>query len=292
MYFLFEPCIPIIVYIIQKIYVSSSQPSSQPNSTPITMVPGTGFPGQPYPPQAGTLYPVTTRSPSASRSGVDLSGVNFVESLEVITCGPAGGVFHSKSNNVTITFPEGAIPSDAPSVSIEFGVALLGPFGMPSSEVKPVSPFIWICVDAVNFTFSQPITVIIPHFISCYTEHDCEALTFMKADHRDLDDEGKFPFRKCEGKSKFRPRNMKGTLITKHSCFLCICSQVPDITISNANYCLMMVMPNRQEARFEVTFCITYLLETCMEVNKLTCTNSIIFIKLFIPNDCLYVLYI
>lgn len=197
-----------------------------------------------------------------------MSGVHFVDSLEVITCGQPGGVFHSKSNNVTITIPEGAIPSDVHSVNLEFGVALLGPFEMPSSEVKPVSPFVWICIEAAEFTFSKPISVVLPHFISCSTEKDCEDLTFMKADHRYIDEEGKFLFRKSDGKSRFIPRHMKGTLITQHSCFLCITSKVASTTVLNANYCLMMAIPNRQEARFEVIFCITYLLETCMEVSQ------------------------
>ena len=259
---------------MQGAQVSSNPPSSTPTSIHSSF-PGHGqqHPAALLPPSrlssaSRSLYPHTTRSPASSCSGVDLSGVHFVDSLEVITCGSPGGVFHSKTNNVTITFPEGAIPSDVHSVNVEFGVALLGPFDMPSSDIKPVSPFIWICVEATEFTFSKPITVILPHFITCGTEEDCEALTFMKADHRYVDEEGKFLFKKCDGKSRFRPRNMKGTLYTQHSCFLCISRKVPSTAISNANYCLMMIMPNRQEARFEVTFCITYLLETCMEVGQ------------------------
>ena len=259
---------------LQKAQLSSYPPTSTPTST------HSSFPGRGrehlIPPASGsrssttsrTLYPHTTRSPSSSCSGADLSGVHFIDSLEVIACGQPGGVFHSKSNNVTITIPEGAIPSDLHVVNIEFGVALLGPFDMPSSDMKPVSPFIWICIEATEFTFSKPISITLPHYISCSTEQDCEALVFMKADHRYVDEEGKFLFRKSDGKSRFRPRSMKGTLITQHSCFLCISSSVPNTTISNANYCLMMAMPIRQEARFEVTFCITYLLETCMEVNQ------------------------
>ena len=260
---------------LQKAQLSSYPPTSTPTST------HSSFPGHVreqhlIPPASGsrssttsrTLYPHTTRSPSSSCSGADLSGVHFIDSLEVIACGQPGGVFHSKSNNVTITIPEGAIPSDLHVVNIEFGVALLGPFDMPSSDMKPVSPFIWICIEATEFTFSKPISITLPYYISCSTEQDCEALVFMKADHRYVDEEGKFLFRKSDGKSRFRPRSMKGTLITQHSCFLCISSSVPNTTISNANYCLMMAMPIRQEARFEVTFCITYLLETCMEVNQ------------------------
>ena len=208
-----------------------------------------------------------TRSPASSCSGIDLSGIHFVDSLEVITCGQPGGVFHSKSNNVTITIPEGAIPSDVHSVNLKFGVALLGPFVMPGSEVKPVSPFVWICIEVAEFTFNKPIMVILPHSIGCDTEQDCEALMFMKAD-RYVDEEGKFLFRKSDEKSRFRPHRMKGTLITQHSCFLCITSKVASTTVLNANYCLMMAMPSRQEARFEVTFCIMYLLETCMKVSQ------------------------
>ena len=220
---------------------------------------------------SGSIYPHTTISPSASISGVDLSGVHFVDSLKVIACGPEGGVFHSKSNNVTITFPKGAIPSGMHFVNIEFGVALLGPFDMADhdscGDMNPVSPFVWICTDVTDFTFSKPITIFMPHFISCDTQQDCESLVFMKGDHRLVDEEGRFQFRECDGISKFRLRNMKGSLTTQHCCFLCICSKVPSISISKANYCLMMVMPRQSDLeRFEVIFCITYFLQTCIEV--------------------------
>ena len=219
--------------------------------------------------ESRSIYPTTTRSPSSSCSGVDLSGIHFINSLDVITCGPAGGVFHSKSNNVTIKFPEGAVPSSMHSISIEFGVALLGPFDMPSNtEIRPVSPFIWICCDTPEFVFSKPITVIIPHCISCDSEQDCKALMFMKADQNYFNSDGRFQFRKCDAMSAFRPHTMKGSCTTIHSCFLCICSESSNIAISNANYCLMMVMPRQPEERYEVIFCITYLLETCMEVGK------------------------
>lgn len=224
--------------------------------------------------ESRSIYPTTTRSPSSTYSGIDLSGIHFVDSLNIITCGPAGGVFHSKSNDVTIMFPEGAVPSGMHSVSIEFGVALFGPFDMPNNtKMRPVSPFVWICCDNPEFVFSKPITVIMPHCISCDSEQDCEALTFMKADQNDLNTEGRFQFKRCDATSAFRPHTMKGSITlsaftTQHFCFLCICSMSPNIAISKANYCLMMVTPTQPEERYEVTFCITYLLETCIEVSK------------------------
>lgn len=219
--------------------------------------------------ESKNIYPTTTKSPSSSCSGFDLSDIHFVNSLDVITCGPAGGVFHSKSNNVTIIFPEGAVPSSMHSISIEFGVALFGPFDMPSNtKMRPVSPFVWICCDTPEFVFDKPITVVMPHCISCDSERDCEVLTFMKADQNDLNTEGRFQFKMCDAMSAFRPHTMRGSCTTTHSGFLCICSDNSNIVNSKANYCLMMVMPSRPEERYEVTFCITYLLETCMEVSK------------------------
>ena len=195
-----------------------------------------------------------------------------MDSLDVIAVGPAGGVFHSKSNNVTITFPEGAVPSGIHSVNVEFGVALLGPFDMPDnhSDMKPVSPFVWICTDVKDFKFSKPLTVIMPHFVSCDTQQDCKALVFMEADGRLVDEEGRFQFKESNGTSKFNRRSMKGSLSTLHSGFLCICSKISSIAISKANYCLMMLMPKQpDQERFEVTFCITYLLETCIQVSQI-----------------------
>ena len=261
-----------------------AQLSSNPTTSASTPTPGSLVSSQPQPTahltpptapsrlsiESRSIYPHTTKSPSASCSGIDLSTVHFVDSLDVITCGLAGGVFHSKSNSVTITLPEGAIPHGTPPMTFEFGVALAGPFDMPNdSDVRPVSPFIWICCDTPGFEFRKPISVIMPHFISCDSEQDCKELTFMKADRTDFDREGRFQFMRCDAAlSSFKPRTMEGTFLTQRSGFLCICSRSPDIAVSKANYCLMMVMPSRPQERYEVTFCITYLLETCMEVRK------------------------
>ena len=178
-------------------------------------------------------------------------------------------MFHSKSNDVTISIPEGAVPYGQPHPNVEFGVALLGPFEMPhgTEQVIPVSPFVWICVDTIEF--SKPVTVILPHFISCDTRQDTDALTFLKADLRSIDEDGRFHFASCDdGVAKFKPRSMKGTITLQQSCFICIASECPSMSISKANYCLMMVLPSQQAESFEATFCFTYLLQTCIEVSK------------------------
>lgn len=220
---------------------------------------------------SNSLYPHTTRLPSSSSSGLDLSDVKFVEPLSVFSCGHSGGVFHSKSNDVTITIPEGAIPSGVSHANIEFGVALVGPFDMPQGNVEgviPVSPFVWIYTDTI--LFSKPITVIVPHFISCDTKQDHAALTFLKTDLQYLrfDDDGRFHLARCEeGESKFRPQSMKGSVTLQQSGFICVASTMPNLALSKANYCLIMALPSQPTESFEVAFCVTYLLQTCIAVS-------------------------
>ncbi|CAI8001530.1 hypothetical protein GBAR_LOCUS3210 [Geodia barretti] len=88
--------------------------------------------------------------------------------------------YNDKSNNLRLDIPRGAIPAGE-NFTIDFGVALFGPFQFPEG-LRPVSPVFWICVrDQRNFQFSKPVTVSIPHFLNLENHDEIQSLglTFL-----------------------------------------------------------------------------------------------------------------
>ena len=236
------------------------QPSS---SVSIPSLPG----HSPLPPvNTKRLFPCTTRTTDG------YPNVYFVDLLQVFTCDSDGGVFHSPQHGVTVKIPSGAIPDSSPPITFEFGIALNGPFEFPP-DVKPISPFVWLCTDTPGFVFQRLVEVTVPHFISLH-QSDCEKLAFMKANHREADDE--YVFRECSEKMKFKARSNHGVLLTAHTCFLCIAWKLPENVITRANFCLMKVMPKFPDHNFNIFFCFTFFLETCMEVSECRCIACIL----------------
>ena len=211
------------------------------------------------------LLPYTTRPISSSSTQSRLSNVDFIDPIQVFTVESDGGVFHSAQNDITIKFPRGAVPDNSPPVTVQFGVALNGPFDVPDGK-KPVSPFMWFCTDVPNFVFHRSIEIVMPHYISL-SESDCNKLKFMKAQHKDGDNDD-FLFKDCTDPMRFKARSNHGVLLTKHSCFLCIAAKISESMVMNANYCLMKVTPKVCDKVFKLYFIATYFLQTCMEVGK------------------------
>ena len=237
---------------------AGNQRSSQSDHTPTTQPEAAQ--------QTRRLFPYTTRPTDG------YSNVYFVDQLQVFTCGYEGGVFHSAQSGVTIKFPYGAVPEASPPITIEFGVALNGPFEFPP-DFKPVSPFIWLCTNNPHFVFRKPVEVTIPHFLTL-DKTDNDKLTFMKANHRDVDDE--YEFKECTEKKKFKAHNSYGVLLTTHTCFLCIAWKSAELAITKINYCLMKVVPRTLGISFKIVFCVTYFLEACMEVCKVYDLHNIV----------------
>ena len=211
------------------------------------------------------IFPYTTRPIPLSSTQSNFSNVHFLDPIQVFTVGSDGGVFHSALNDITIKFPKGAVPESSLPVTVQFGVALNGPFDIPVGK-KPVSPFMWFCTDVPNFVFHTPVEITMPHYISL-TESDSNKLKFMKAKHEEGDKDD-FLFKDCTDPMRFKARSNHGVLLTKHSDFLCITAEISESTIMKANYCLMKVTPKACDNVFKVYFIVTYFLQTCMEVCK------------------------
>ena len=185
----------------------------------------------------------------------------------------AGGKFHSPEDGYSLTVPKGTISEKLGSVSIQCGVIPYGPFGpfKYPDGIKPVSPIVWFCsTSSVNF--QKPVEINIPHCLDCDSETDSQSLAFFKANHIVSDSSpGIFHFKEAEGVSSFPPNTSHGTLHSKHLCFYCIGSKDKEIT-NKANFCLITAKPVSFKKGSRIHFCLTYLLETCIQVRYPFCS--------------------
>ena len=176
--------------------------------------------------------------------------------------------YYDESNNLKLDIPRGAIPVGE-NFTIDFGVALFGPFQFPEG-LRPVSPVFWVCVrDQRNFQFPKPVTVSIPHFLNLENDDEIQSLglTFLKAEHN-RNTKGLYEFKPTEGESVFEPCKQFGVLKTTHLCSLCIvCRDTPEC-LRMAHFCTTAVLPKcansdgkKQTAYFFLTF---YNLNTCL----------------------------
>ena len=115
--------------------------------------------------------------------------------------------------------------------------------------------------------FQKPVEITISHCLDCDSEADSQSLAFFKANHNVSDSLPRiFHFKEAEGVSPFPPNTSHGTLHSKHLCFYCIGSKDKEIT-DRANFCLITAKPVCFQKGSQIHFCLTYLLETCIEVS-------------------------
>ncbi len=177
-----------------------------------------------------------------------------------------------KEHGIAIRIPKGALPCPT---TIELGVLLDGPFRFPQNS-KLVSTILWICgKKRKQLNFLKPIKIDLPHIIDCSNPEQSKNLTFAKAAHDSSLSDRPFVFNEISDSTYFGTRS--GTLSTKHACFLCILHKVPSQVIKNANYCLIKVFPKGAAPdMFEMNFCVTYALKTCIEVRFSLCSHFVL----------------
>ena len=181
----------------------------------------------------------------------------------MLQCGSEQQVYHSKRHGIKLVFPSGAVTKG--TVGVEIGILLSGPFTLPTN-VKPVSPILWLCVEENrSHKFSKPISITLPHFIDCITPEDQNKFAFLKASHESVSDSS-FTFKEVTADHcKFQPGS--GMLKTKHCCLICIAYKEPQDMIDKSNYCLISVVPRDiVQPKFTMYYCLTFNLKTYIEV--------------------------
>ena len=178
-------------------------------------------------------------------------------------CTSEENTFYSKEHNISILIPKGALSKPT---TIEVGVMMTGPFCFPENT-ELVSVILWLCSSTKKpMKFSKPMEITLPHFIDCSDREDYMDLAFMKANHNSNLSDKPFVFAEVPDQVSFN--NKSGTLKTKHACFLCIVHKVPSKVFEKANFCLIQTIPRCIiESKFEMNFCVSYALKTCIEVS-------------------------
>ena len=201
--------------------------------------------------------------------------VSFIDPPEVVMFNSTGGVYRNLLHGIKLIVPEGAV-RDGKFLHLQVGLALYGPFVWPKNS-SIVSPIVGLCmVQPGNevIELQKPVEIRIPHYSEV---QDYQNLTFLKANHSSdivtIDGKPKFslkPFQIQETNGErihFEPGSAFGTLHTKHFCYLCIAKKYTQNCTEEANFCLMGAMPDPPRKSFELYFCVSYMLDTCMEVS-------------------------
>ena len=201
--------------------------------------------------------------------GIDECMTSLVTRVEEITIDSSGGEYHSKIDDFRLIIPKGAVQSP---VVIQVGVVAYGPCG-PFEYPKgcrPVSPIVWVCTNHET-KFLKSIKIVLPHCIDCASEEDCRTLTFLKADHTAKvrsSGENVLCFKEMDGETSFSPQSSYGTLLTNHCCMYCV-GEFDSEDTDKAKICLTKATPRViQGDHFQVHFCLTYFLPTCLKVSK------------------------
>ena len=203
-----------------------------------------------------------------------------------------GAQFVSQDDGYIISAAPGAV-SKGSSVTLRHGVVPHGAFDQFEfpKGVYPVSAILSVQPTS-DWKFLKPISIALPHFMSCETEDDCTKLIVLKACHvTDENGVSKYRFKKMPKKNLtlFSVRDKKNGMVwpyvsysSDHCCYWCVGTYNKSDT-DKAMFCLTEAKPKSTEAveSREFHFCLSYYLPTCIQVSIL-CYHTIIHTKLSI----------
>lgn len=191
--------------------------------------------------------------------------------------------YHSDEDGYTITIPEGSV-KEGTQVILHHGVAPHSPYGPFEFEAgtRPVSTILQLCPEPEHYKFLKPIKITLPHFIACETQEDCNKLFFSKAQHHNFrvsNNQKIYKFEKVRDviviPSSVRQNEQicqttdfnAATLCTEHCCYICMQEKISEEKTNNACYSLHQIVPlHRSGLNYEVYYCLSYQLLTCIEV--------------------------
>lgn len=179
---------------------------------------------------------------------------------ESIVIDENGKEFCSNKHGVIVIIPEGSIKSGV-NAELKFGAMLSAPVKF-AKNTKPVSPIIWLCMNA---DLQKSIKIKIPHYVSIESNADANYLQFAKAIHSSSDgsmmeimDGGEFDV----GKSH-------GTIEVNHFCYYCILYNYyrnHNLVYKYQAVSFQSKQPYRGVWKFDI--CIVPSLPTCLQVSS------------------------
>ena len=153
-------------------------------------------------------------------------GILFIEGTkreEIVTAKEK--TINVEDEGLSLSIPEGALPSTDPPLQLEIHPCFCGPFNVPQ-YVELVSPA-YILNPSRKVAFQKEVLVKIWHYANLETEEDCKDMVFLSASTRPQyrGDTPVYVFKKIRGsKGLFRPREEEpvGQIALKHFCTLAL----------------------------------------------------------------------
>ena len=208
----------------------------------------------------------------------DALELSFLQPIEVITLTSKGNIVTNDKEGITVHVPDDAVPVGK-QLHIEVGSAMYGNLSFPKG-MHPVSPILWICPQD-EMDLLKPFKITLPHTVK-YEEGVTE-LFFLKACHsKELPIDMSTRFNELEVFNfeemthhkgiEFNERN--ASIYTKLFCCVCIAENVRRPT--KKRYLLHRTQPCYRNTReFAVDYCITFDMQTCVQVRNAICDEVI-----------------
>ena len=182
---------------------------------------------------------------------------------DTIIVDSTGYVYKNECHKFSIEFPQGAILKND-KVIVSIGIMLHGPFIFPS-DMKPVSPIYWICCHP-DVKLLKNIKFRLPHIMDTEGREQAEIpIYFAKAlHHKDTSGQHRKKTYSLEIMDKATPlHDHQAEFETDHFCFTCLMEKKDKN--SRHVYCCIPFVDDRKSI---IHLIVTYLLDTCIEVNK------------------------
>ena len=175
-----------------------------------------------------------------------------------------GGNFHISEHGVIITVPKMAIPCGQ-EAEIQFAATLIAPVKF-SSNAKPVSAIIWLCM---NVQLVKPIELQVSHCVNVETKDHSKTLQFAKClIHHSREDVSTKTMEVIEG-GDFPIGKSYGIIKIDHFCYYCIQS-IEAVDIPKNLYEVITMketQPNIRINLWNIHVCIIPSLPTCFKVH-------------------------
>ena len=219
---------------------------------------------------ASSVHSVQELQPHSYITPKQHSDIPFIEPLQVLECNSNGGMFSSKSHEIDVYIPEGAVNSESP-LNLEFGITLHCPFAFAKdAKMKPVSPIVWLSVQE-EVSFNKHIELTLPHAVNC--GEDTQILAFYKAQKKGR--RYQFERMKPPGSGIGMGSGKVQTKLSKGPYLICIAGKATPELVRKTNYCIIKAVPkSTDELSWKVQFCVAFFLPTCIEVRHSLTTET------------------
>ena len=186
----------------------------------------------------------------------------IIGGIKVISVDEEGGNFYISEHGVTVTVPKMAI-SAGMVAKMKFAATLVAPVQFSDNTV-PLSPIIWLCMNA---KLHKPIQIQLPHYVNIKSSDHSKTLQFAKATVHSMENNAIGSMEIIEG-GYFPVGKSYGIIEIDHFCYYCILS-VQSVDIPDNLYQVVTmkeIQPNISQNLWIIHVCIIPSLPTCLKV--------------------------